>query len=301
MLPGRILTVLLLVGGACLPARAVDASRELAAMVETERAFARTCVEKGVRESFFRFFAEEGVGFQPGPVRIREAYAERPATAGRPPITLDWEPVYGDISEGADLGYLTGPFVVTDRPPGKRPPRHGYYFSVWRKQADGSWRVAADMGIRTPPAEGDLPRNRFDRARAGASTASGAATAGERDASLRAAEAALLEDAAARGLARAYLAVLAEQARLHREGDFPFTTRESIRGHLESQPPAGRWETMHVQVSESDDLGYTYGSYELTREGAAVQKGYYLRVWRRDGEALWRIVADVATALPEGS
>lgn len=270
-------------------------------MVEAERAFARTCVEKGLRESFFEFFAEEGVGFQPGPVKIREAYANRPATAGRPPITLDWEPIYGDISGGADLGYLTGPFLVTDQPPGKRPPRHGYYFSVWKKQADGSWRVAADMGIRTPPAGGDLSRNGFERARAGSSTASGAAAADDRIASLRAAEAAFLEDVAAKGLARAYLAGLDEQARLHRDGDFPLTSREAIRTHLESQPPAGRWETMHAQVSESDDLGYTYGSYELTREGAAVQKGYYLRVWRRDGEALWKIVADIATALPEGS
>lgn len=292
--------ILLLAALVMLPAPEPDtASRELQAMAEAERAFARTCVEKGLRESFFTFFTEEGVGFQPGPVKIREAYADRPADAGRSPITLDWEPIYGDIAAAADIGYLTGPFLVTDRSPEKRPPGHGYYFSVWKRQADGSWRVAADMGIRTPSGEERLPRNRLERAPAGGSAAPAGAPAGKtRRPSLEVAEAAFMEEVRGKGLAGAYLSRLDEDARLHRNGILPMTSREEIRKHLETLPAAGAWETMHAEAAGSDDLGYTYGSYSWMNGETIVRKGYFLRVWRRDDQARWRIVADVTTELP---
>lgn len=75
----------------------------------------------------------------------------QPAPATRPPVTLDWAPAWGDVSAAGDLGYTTGPFVFTDQGPAKRQPQRGYYFSIWRKQADGTWKVALDAGV---PAEG---------------------------------------------------------------------------------------------------------------------------------------------------
>src|SRR6185503_1875363 len=112
-------------------------SPALASLVAAERAFARTSVEKGIRESFLEFFAEDGINFQPHPVKTREAILKRPAPATRPPVVLNWEPAYADISRAGDLGYTTGPYVLTDNSPQKRPPHYGFYFSVWKKQSDG--------------------------------------------------------------------------------------------------------------------------------------------------------------------
>ncbi|MCA1642615.1 MAG: hypothetical protein LC785_11835 [Acidobacteria bacterium] len=120
----------------------------LASLVEAERSFARRCGEVGVRDSFIEFFAEDGFNFTPAPTKTREAFMKRPAQTNRT-TTLNWRPAYADVSSAGDLGYTTGPVVLTDNT-GRNPPRYSYYFSVWRKQRDGSWKVELDLGIETP-------------------------------------------------------------------------------------------------------------------------------------------------------
>src|SRR6266545_2297215 len=132
-------------------------------MVDTERSFAAMGAEKGVRESFFEFFGEDGIGFNPHPGKFRENARKNPLPANPPPreFKLEWWPVYGDVADSGDLGYNTGPTLVTDLTAQNRPARHGYFFSVWKRQPDGNWRVAVDMGVSTP----GVDTNNQDRAR----------------------------------------------------------------------------------------------------------------------------------------
>jgi hypothetical protein len=60
---------------------------------------------------------------------------------------LLWEPRLGDIASSGDLGYLTGPAEYVN--PGK-PSAYTCYFSVWKRQPDGEYRVILDVGIPTP-------------------------------------------------------------------------------------------------------------------------------------------------------
>jgi tetratricopeptide (TPR) repeat protein len=69
---------------------------------------------------------------------------------------FNWAPVYGDIAQAGDLGWNTGPTVIEDASPEKKPTRHGMFFSVWKKQTDGGWRVALDLGADTPAAVAPL-------------------------------------------------------------------------------------------------------------------------------------------------
>ena len=127
-------------------------SPALASLVEAERAFARTSVEKGIRESFIEFFADDGIGFDPHPIKVKEAYLKQPAPATRPPVVLDWQPVYADVSRAGDLGYTTGPYTFTNNAPDKKSTHYGFYFSIWKKQADGSWKAVEDMTNADAPA-----------------------------------------------------------------------------------------------------------------------------------------------------
>src|SRR5437763_2439854 len=106
----------------------------LAALVEAERAFARLSVEKGVREAFLTYFADDGINFQPHPTNTKESFRKRPAPTTPPPVTLDWYPVYADASHAGDLGYTTGPYTFTDHSQQSRPTQYGYYFSAWQTQ-----------------------------------------------------------------------------------------------------------------------------------------------------------------------
>ncbi|MGH7693961.1 MAG: hypothetical protein ACRENH_03225, partial [Gemmatimonadaceae bacterium] len=47
-------------------------------------------------------------------------------------------------------------------------------------------------------------------------------------------------------------------------------------------------------ISRAADFGYTYGEYELVASFThPAQRGYYLRIWRVDGDA-WQVILDLA-------
>lgn len=273
-------------------------SASLASLVEAERTFARTSVEKGVRASFIEFFAEEGVVFQPTLANAKEMYTKRPAPLTKPPVTLNWEPAYADISAAGDLGYTTGPFVFTDESPQKRPPRYGFYFSIWRKHLDGTWKVLLDCGIDTPDHSGQSfvlrvasrikPRQKTSRLDPEIERSS-----------LINLDRKLLKALSNQGML-AYLDYLDADSRLHRPGLLPLIGYESIRSYLSKDAVDFKGEPIKSEVSQSGDMGYTYGSYELKSSGMTEsEKGYYVRLWKRDQKNTWKIVLDTLSRIPK--
>lgn len=273
-------------------------SPALASLVAAERAFARTSVKKGIRESFLEFFAEDGINFQPHPVKTREAILKRPAPAKRPPVVLNWEPAYADISTAGDLGYTTGPYVLTDHSPQKNPPHYGFYFSIWKKQRDGNWKVVMDAGIDTP----DHSQRKFPLETSQSPRVLKRVTANpnaDEPAQLMSLDQEFLQATISAGLIPTYLDYLGDYPRLHRDGNFPLTDCDGIRTFLLLNPVEMSWQPMYADVARSKDLGYTYGSYELKHaKTAIVEKGYYVRVWRRNRNGAWKIALDTLSPLP---
>ncbi|MDQ1591515.1 MAG: hypothetical protein QOG71_2142 [Pyrinomonadaceae bacterium] len=282
----------------------------LVSLVEAERAFSRTSVERGVRESFLAFFADDGINFQPHPTNTREAFLKRPAPATRPPVTLYWEPVFADVSRAGDLGYTTGPYRLSDQSAERRPTQHGYYFSIWKRQSDGAWKVAVDVGIQTPAPDEAERRIRFQAAPQPPplKKTSGANFDLERErAALLQTDRDFIGAASTRGTLKAFQAHLDADARLHRDGIFPLTTRDAIRAYLSRKQSVLSGEPLKADVAQSNDLGYTYGRYELKEvvaggaQAAATtaEKGYYVRVWKRErAGGRWKIVLDTTHPLP---
>lgn len=272
----------------------------LAAVVEAERSFSRTSVAKGLRPAFIEFFAEDGIRFLPHPVNAQANFRERPAPTGPQGFTLSWEPVFADVSQAGDLGFTTGPYWVMDNAK-KQPPSYGYYFSIWRKQSDGSWKVLLDFGTDAPAPTGPdtqpsfKPANRSNWKRPAAKSEGNDSTV---LANLDRETAAL---AASQGVAAAYRRYLISDSRLHRGGLLPFTNESSILTFLQQQQWTNlSFEPLAAGVAQSADLGYSYGKYSLARKDAPgiLEKGYYVRVWKRDGQGDWKIAMDVANALP---
>lgn len=275
-----------------------DLPPALVSLVASERRFARTSVEKGQREAFLAFFADDGIAFGPHPVVYKEDAARRPAPATRPSFILNWEPLAGDVSAAGDLGYTTGPYRFSDQSAQPRPPVYGHYFSIWKVQADGTWKVVLDLGVDTPTQEPDALRPRF-RAAPGAAAPPGAGdVAALRSATLER-EREASRAAAERGL-EGRLEWLDGDARLHRNGSQPVVGRDTIRALLAATPEPMSWAPIRADVARSGDLGYSYGSYELKGGliGPTAQQGYYVHVWRRTAGGDWRIVVDVARPLP---
>src|SRR5215475_2916893 len=192
-----------------------------AELVNTERAFAKLAVERGVRESFIAYFTDDGIGFAPHPHRVKERLSNSQAPAARPPLTLNWAPVYGDIAQAGDLGWNTGPTLIEDTGPDKKPARHGMFFSVWKKQGDGSWRVALDLGADTPAAVAPLNAPFKSSYRASGKRPADNLNVEEEIAGLLKVEREFLAAAKASGLGQAYQRLLSDDARIHRPGVMP--------------------------------------------------------------------------------
>jgi ketosteroid isomerase-like protein len=270
-----------------------------AELVNAERAFAKLAVERGVRESFIAYFADDGIGFAPHPHKVKERFSSSPAPASRPPLTLNWAPVYGDIAQAGDLGWNTGPTLIEDTGPEKKPARHGMFFSVWKKQGDGSWRVALDLGAETPAAVAPLNAPFKTSYWASGKRPAANVNVGEEIAGLLKVEREFLAAAKASGLGEAYQSRLSDDARIHRPGVMPVVGKDALHDWLARQTMTLSGEPIKADVSRSGDLGYAYGIYELG--GAQPQKGYFARVWKRDAKGQWRIVVDTVSPLPPGT
>jgi len=154
-LPAIIVTLLVCAATASaqLP-RSSAAGREggrttLDEMVQSERRFAARALVVGWKQAFLEYFADDAVGFdgdQAAPAKDLFRKLPDPPKDRR----LIWEPRYGDIALSGDLGYLTGPVrrIVPGQNNGQ--PFHSIYASVWKRQADGSFKVVMDMGVPTP-------------------------------------------------------------------------------------------------------------------------------------------------------
>ena len=255
-------------------------------MADTERAFAQRARETTVRQAFIDFFADESVGFGPDPEPAREALKKN-QTPQVPGFELHWEPRLGDIAASGDLGYLTGPAEYIN--PGK-PNTYTCYFSVWKKQPDGEFRVILDVGIPTPEKTPFAPGLQRSSARA---SWTGKEPRERAEASLLAADKAFAAAIAAKGASAAYGTVMHEAGRLNRPGIQPMTRSAAVEW-LAREVKQLSSESMKAETATSGDLGYTWGRY--TASGAAETRGsYYVRVWTRKADGSWQLVSDITT------
>ena len=62
-------------------------------------------------------------------------------------VDVSWTPMYVEAAKDGDMAYVLGSYTMTTKPAkgkGAAVTDHGKYLSVWKKQADGSWKAEAD-------------------------------------------------------------------------------------------------------------------------------------------------------------
>jgi ketosteroid isomerase-like protein len=259
----------------------------LRAMADTELEFAAAARVKGIRDSFLEFFADDAIAFEPQPVKAKDQLSARPSQ----PFSvqeLTWEPRTGDVAASGEFGWLTGPSTFINHAAQTATPRYGNYLSVWRKQADGRWRVFIDVGTNVPsPAQFAPGLTRFALADHYAGRdGKQAATA-----SLLAADRELNDRLAATTPAAAFSERTTAATRLHRSGMLPLVGRDAIVAWFKENATAMRATSGAAETATSADLGYSYGTFEIT--APKPQAGAYVRLWSRDRSGRWFVVVDV--------
>ena len=258
----------------------------LTEMVRAEQMFAARALVVGWKQAFLEYFADTAIGFEGDQTApAKSLFRKQPD----PPkdLRIVWEPRYGDIAASGELGYLTGPVRTISPARNNGQPSHSIYASVWKRQAHGAFQVVMDMGVPTP---GPVPfRDGFTHAPHG-NVYTGNVSVPAAIKSLRDTDAALT-NAARTGQADAYRGHLAEGARLHRPDVLPLVGQDAIIAWLKGQPAYATGESRFAETALSGDLGYTYGSYVMKSHPA--QHGFYVRVWKRGRDSVWRVALDV--------
>ncbi len=128
---------------------------ERAALLQVDREFDRATAERGV-EAWVSYFSENGsmVSRKGPPVTGHDAIRQLMTPVfGNPDFSLRWQPTRAEILIPHDLGYTVGRYERRAKnQEGKRIVQRGTYVTLWRKQADGSWKIILDTG-----SEGDPP------------------------------------------------------------------------------------------------------------------------------------------------
>jgi len=103
-----------------------------------------------MQEAFLFYGASDLVKLQDGqfPVIGKEALSITFNEVSDTMYRLTWQPQKAEVSESCDLGYTYGDYELYDF--ARNEIRYGNYFTVWRKEKDGTWRWVLDGGNTTP-------------------------------------------------------------------------------------------------------------------------------------------------------
>ncbi len=249
-------------------AKRIQDKSALQAMVDTERAFAKMSEDQGTRPAFVAFIADDGILFRPRAVKGKQWFAEHPAPQSDKRPLLSWYPAMAGMARAGDLGYTTGPWefkpdIISNPQPA---------------QFEGPWELPP--GFRTPkPVKGNL------------TSSNSALLRRDREFS---------EAALKRGARAAFADYAMPEVRIYREGKFPLIGKDMAPAVLPDSSSVWSWEPAAGEVSASDDLGYTYGTYQISGDelGAKIiESGNYFRIWKKDKGA-WKVLFDLTNPVP---
>lgn len=110
-----------------------------------------------------------------------------------------------------------------------------------------------------------------------------------------AADRAFSDSSAKLGMKKAFLEFMADDAVLLRPGYLPIVEGDVVK-FLTSQEDTSfvmTWTPKGGQLSKSNDLGYTYGVYEIKLKATdSVLNGTYISIWQKKENGKWKFVLD---------
>jgi len=143
--------LLLLAGCTTAPpaAPAVDLAAEQSKIRDIEAGWVKEAAAKDVEKSAAHY-ADDAVLMMPGapPAKGKDAiHAAWKGMLEDPNIKLDFSADRVEMSAGGDLATTRGSYSMTVTNPKTKKPMDdkGSYMTVYKKQADGTWKVIEDM------------------------------------------------------------------------------------------------------------------------------------------------------------
>jgi len=135
----------------------VDLEAERAAVLQTDKEWASVAAEGSDLDRIVSFWADDAIVFPPGAAAVvgKDAIRQYIAESLKiPGFRVGWESTQVTISPSGDFAYAVGKnhFSFNDSE-GNQITSYGKVVTVWRKEADGSWKCVIDIWNEEPSPE----------------------------------------------------------------------------------------------------------------------------------------------------
>jgi uncharacterized protein (TIGR02246 family) len=125
-----------------------DSKAEGEKLMQVSREWSKTAASRDI-EKTMNYWADDailisaGESLRTGKKAIRQMVEQSLANPG---FQISWEPQKAEVSENGDMGYLTEITTITVNDSVGKPLAMKYNsLSIWKKQADGSWKNVVDV------------------------------------------------------------------------------------------------------------------------------------------------------------
>jgi ketosteroid isomerase-like protein len=126
----------------------VDVEQERAALLEADRQWSQSAKDLDL---FMSFYTPDAASYPPGMPELVGTDAIRKTFSGMfsaPGFALSWTPSKAEVAASGDIGWTAGTYDLTMG----EAQDSGKYITLWRKQPEGTWKVAADIfNTNLPP------------------------------------------------------------------------------------------------------------------------------------------------------
>jgi len=125
-------------------APAVNTESEREELMAIDKAWSETVDDV---DAFLSYIAD-GAHFMPDGAPLAEGDAIRTTWEGLtslPGFGLSWQATSADVGASGDIGYTIGTFELAVEQDGTTMLTQGKYATIWKKQADASWKVQVDI------------------------------------------------------------------------------------------------------------------------------------------------------------
>ena len=145
---------LLLLPAGCQPR--VDVAAASQALLKTDQAWATLAAGNGPVDSVVAYWTPDARVILPGqPIVVGTSAIRQMVTSMQaiPGFHISWTPDSAVVSPSGDFGYTWGTNQITVPDlTGTTHTTSGRYLTVWRKEANGSWRCSVDIFNEGPAA-----------------------------------------------------------------------------------------------------------------------------------------------------
>lgn len=149
-----LLSVLFLTIISCNQQQQVDTKEEGEKLMQLSRDWSEAASSRNLEETL-SYWDNDAVLISPGQPALEGKDAIRGMVEENfsdPSFQISWEPVAVEISESGDLGYLIENTKISMNDTTGNPVTHNFKaVTVWKKNADGSWKNVVDVLSPAPP------------------------------------------------------------------------------------------------------------------------------------------------------